>query len=174
MDYVRHISEFIQEMYPGNTFSWCNYEQLDITNVKEVYWSLNSINYMRRMHKHNDFCTSLDNVEGILLFCTITGSFGIQPATSFNHLSSCNPWQNTCRAYVSPIQHCQIRIILPLCITTGISFERCRCVQSPQRHHVNLTWICIRSFPISGVRAAMLCMNRWWLEIWSLWTGTQV
>ena len=60
MHLVSHISESIWRMGSGDNFTTDTSERLHIANLKEVYRSSNTVNYIRQILKHNDRCTGVD------------------------------------------------------------------------------------------------------------------
>ena len=66
MHLVSHISESIQRMGSDHTFTSDISVLLQIGNVKEVYQSINKVNYVQQRLKHTDWCTGLDFMEGPL------------------------------------------------------------------------------------------------------------
>jgi len=59
------------------------------------------------MLKHNDRCTSLDYIEETLSYLVFQGWYDIDSATVFNLLSAADKWQNTRRARLLRLHHCQ-------------------------------------------------------------------
>jgi hypothetical protein len=64
---VCSISKSIQPNAFGDNFITNNSERLHIGNVKEAYQSTNKVNYIAQIHKHNDRCTVLADMEETLL-----------------------------------------------------------------------------------------------------------
>jgi len=59
------------------------------------------------MLKHNDRCTGLDYMEETLSYLALQGWHDIDSAKVFNILSAAEKWQNTPRAHLQRLHHCQ-------------------------------------------------------------------
>jgi len=91
----------------GNTFTTDISEWLHISNVKEAYQSTNIVNYIQQMLKHNDWWTGLEYMEEMLSHLALQGWYNIDLEKVFNLLSPTDKRQNTCRAHLFQVQHCQ-------------------------------------------------------------------
>jgi len=107
MHHVSHISESIGRMGTGNNFTTNLSDRLPIGDVKEAYRSTNKVNYIRQMLKHNDWSTALDYMEETLSYLALQGWYDIDAAKVFNLLSGADKRQNTRRAHLLRLQHCQ-------------------------------------------------------------------
>jgi len=142
MHLVSHISESIRQMGSGDNFTTDITQRLHIGNVKDAYRSTNKVNYIQQMLKHNDRSTTLDYMEETLSYLGLQGWYDIDSAKVFNLLSAADKQQNTCRAHLLRLQHCQDEPFFhPM---------------SPQVHHLRETHVrgVCRSIKLSSLRDA--------------------
>ena len=107
MHLVSHIAEAIWRMGSGENFTTNISERLYIGNVKEAYQSTNKVNYIQQMFKYNNQCTGLDYMEETLSYLALQGWYNIDSVKVFNLLSAADEQQNTRRALLSCLHHCQ-------------------------------------------------------------------
>jgi hypothetical protein len=98
MHLMCHISESIRRMGSGDNITTDISERVHIANVKEAYRSINKVNYIRQMLKHNDRCTGFDYMDETLLYLALQGWYDIDSATVFNLLSATDKRRSTRRA----------------------------------------------------------------------------
>jgi len=79
-------------MGSGDNFKTYISDQLHISNVKVPYRSINKVNYIRQMLKHNDWCTGLGYREETLSHLAHQGWYNIDSAKVFNLLSTADKW----------------------------------------------------------------------------------
>jgi hypothetical protein len=94
-------------MGSGNNFTTDISARLHIGNVIVAYQSTIKVNYIWQMLKHNDQSTGLDYMEETLSYLALPGWYDIASATIFNVLSTADKRQNTRRAHLVRLQHCQ-------------------------------------------------------------------
>jgi len=82
-------------------------EWLQMSNVKQPYPSTNQVNYIQQILKYNDQCTGLDYTEETVWDLVIHGWYDNDSAKVFNQLSAAYKRQNTRRAYLLNLHHCQ-------------------------------------------------------------------
>jgi len=142
MHLMSHISESIWWMGSGDNFTTDISKQLHIGNVNEAYQSINNVNYIRQMLKHNDWSSSLDYMEEILSYLALQGWYDIDSAKVFNLLSANDKWWNTRRAHILCLQHCHDK-----------PFFR---PMSPHVHHLWETHVCgvCRSIKLTSLKDA--------------------
>jgi len=99
MHLASQISESMWQMGSGDNFTTDISEKLHITKVKVAYRSGNKVTYIRQMFKHNEWCTSLDDMEETRSYLALQGWYNIDSAKVFNILSATNEWRSTCRAH---------------------------------------------------------------------------
>jgi len=107
MNLVSHISASIWWIGSGTNFTMNISELLHTWNVKQVYHFTHNLNYIWQMLKHNDQCTGLDHMEETLSYLVLQGWYDIDPAKVFNLLSTADNQQNSPRAHLLHLQHCQ-------------------------------------------------------------------
>jgi len=128
MHHLSHISKSNLQMGFGDNFSTNIFERLHISNVKEAYRSTTKDNYIWQMLKYNDLCTGLDYMEETLSHLALQGCYDFELVNLFNLLSAMDKLQNTCKAHVFRVQHCQE--------------ESFFCPISQQVHHLRETHVC--------------------------------
>jgi len=106
MHLVSHISQLIQRMGSDNNFTTDISEQLHSGNAKEAYRSMNKVNCIRHMLKHNDRSTTLSYMEETLSYLALQGWYDIDLAKVYNLLSAAESRRTTCRAHPLHLQHC--------------------------------------------------------------------
>jgi len=107
MRLVSHILESIRRMGSDNNSTTDISEWLHIGHVHEAYGSIDNVNYIQLMFKHDDRSTSLDNMKVALSYLALQGLYDSDSARIFNLLFTADKWQNTCRTYLLCWQHCQ-------------------------------------------------------------------
>ena len=80
--------------------------------MKETYRSINKVNYIRQMLKHNDWCTGLDYMEETLLYLALEGWYDIDSTKVFNLLTATNTQWSTHRANLLRLQSLQDQPII--------------------------------------------------------------
>jgi len=103
---VSHISESIRRMGSSDNFNTDISERLHIADMKVAYRSRDTVKYIRQMHQHNDWCTSLDYMETLSYFA-LQGWYNIDSAKVFNRLFSTDKWLSTRRAHLLHLQTMQ-------------------------------------------------------------------
>ena len=98
MHHVSDISDSIRRMGSGDHFTTDILERLHIANVKDAYRSINKVNYIRQMLKHNDY------MEETLSYLALEGWYDVDSAKVFKQLSATNTRQSTCRAHLLRLQ----------------------------------------------------------------------
>ena len=109
---------------------------------EEAYWSTNKVNFIRKMLKYDDRSTGLDYMEETLSYLALQGWYDIDSANVFNLLSTADERQNTHRAHLLSLQHCQDEpFFRPV---------------SPQVHHLRETHVrgVCRSIKLTSLRDA--------------------
>jgi len=142
MHLVNHISDSIRRMGSGNDCTTYVFERLHVGNVKEAYLSTNKLNCIQHMLKHNDWSTGRDYMEETVSYLALQGWYDIDSTKVFNLLSATDKWQNTCRAHLVRLQHCQKEpFFRPV---------------SPQVHHLREPHVCgvCRSIKLTSLRDA--------------------
>jgi len=102
--FVSHILESSWWMGSSDNFTTDISEQLHSANVKEAYLSSNKVNYIRQILKHNEQCTSLDNVEETLSYLALQCWYDFDSAKVFNLLSATDKQRSTSRAHLFHLQ----------------------------------------------------------------------
>jgi hypothetical protein len=92
---MSHISESIQRMGSADSFTTDISEWLHIANVKVAYRSINKVNYIQQLLKHNDWCTGLDYLEEMLSHLPLQDWYHIDLAKVVNLPSATDKRRNT-------------------------------------------------------------------------------